>query len=161
MKEAMTGQLKPAAPAAAERQAWLGVLARAPAGLLAETWRRFEPKPAYRRVRGPATGLVLVRGRAGGTGERFNVGEATVTRCTIAFDDGRTGTSYALGRDHDKALHAALFDALLQDPAMRPRIEAELLAPARDMLATAAATAARKAAATRVDFFTMAREASV
>ena len=153
-------QTKRAPTDLADRQAWLGTLARAPAAALAEAWAGLNPKPGYRCVRGPETGLIMVRGRAGGTGQRFNVGEATVTRCTVALDDGLTGTSYALGRDRERALYAALFDALLQDPARRTVIERDLLDPVRGALVAKESATARKAAATRVDFFTVAREGS-
>ena len=32
-------------------------------------------RPGHARVRGPETGMVMVRGRAGGSGGRFNLGE--------------------------------------------------------------------------------------
>ena len=86
-------------------------------------------QPAFHKVRGPETGLVMVRGRAGGGGNPFNLGEATVTRATVRLETGEVGHAYCLGRDGDKAVIAACFDALLQrDP---DGIEAKVLAPLR------------------------------
>lgn len=42
--------------------------------------------PDYEVVRGPETGLVMIRGRVGNTGDAFNMGEALATRCV---DSGR------------------------------------------------------------------------
>ena len=113
--------------------------------------------PSHRRVRGPETGLVMLRGRAGGTGERFNLGEMTVSRCTVALSDGAVGHAYVAGTDLRRAELAALLDALLQDPARRPAIDRTLIEPlARAADARRDAIRAR-AATTRVDFFTLVR----
>lgn len=151
-----------AAPDAAEltdfqqrRQAAMAVLAAAPAARIANLWEAFADKPTYTRVRGPETGLVMIRGRAGGGGNPFNLGEATVTRATVRLASGEVGHAYALGRDADKAVQSACFDALLAiDPA---RIEAEILSPLRTEAAEADRLRREETAATRVDFFTMVR----
>ena len=101
------------------------------------------------------SGLVMVRGRMGGDGRAFNLGEATVTRAAIVLPDGRTGFAYQLGRDRAKARAAAVIDALWQG-AERRAVE-RALAPIRARLAEAEALAARRTAATRVNFFTMVR----
>jgi len=101
------------------------------------------------------TGLVMLRGRMGGDGRAFNLGEATVTRAAIVLPDGRTGFAYQLGRDRAKARAAAVIDALWQG-AERRAVE-RALAPIRARLAEAEALAARRTAATRVNFFTMVR----
>lgn len=110
-----------------------------------------------RWLRPPETGLVMVRGRVGGGGAPFNLGEMPVTRCAVALSDGAVGHAYIAGRDAAKARAAALVDALMQDPAHAERLERDLLAPLADALAAADAAADRKTAATRVDFFTMVR----
>ena len=51
-----------------------------------------EPLPDYVALRAPETGLVMVRGRIGGTGAPFNVGEMTVTRCSVPVNVN--GTAY-------------------------------------------------------------------
>ncbi|MBV5333620.1 phosphonate C-P lyase system protein PhnG, partial [bacterium] len=42
-------------------------------------------------LRPTETGLMMVQGRAGGTGQRFNLGEVSVTRCVLKPDANVTG----------------------------------------------------------------------
>jgi alpha-D-ribose 1-methylphosphonate 5-triphosphate synthase subunit PhnG len=141
--------------AANPRQEAMAVLSHAAPARLVELWSRWTDKPGFHKVRGPETGLVMIRGRAGGGGNPFNLGEATVTRATVRLETGEVGHSYALGRDGDKALTAALLDALFQrDPAT---VEAQVLTPLRTELADADKQRRDETAATRVDFFTMVR----
>lgn len=137
------------------RQAAMAVLSHASPARLAELWAAWTDRPAYHKVRGPETGLVMVRGRAGGGGNPFNLGEATVTRATVRLESGEIGHAYCLGRDGDKAVTAALFDALFQRDA--ETVEALVLAPLRAEQAAADARRRDETAATRVDFFTMVR----
>ena len=113
--------------------------------------------PSWRCLRLPETGMVMVRGRAGGTGQRFNLGEMTVTRCTVALDGGVTGSGYVAGRDHRHAELAAVVDALMQDPAKRPTSERLIIGPRESQQRAARQAAAQKAAATKVDFLTLVR----
>lgn len=46
----------------------------------------------------------MVRGRIGGDGRPFNLGEGTVTRATVRLASGETGFAYHLGRDASKAI---------------------------------------------------------
>ena len=141
--------------AANPRQEAMGVLSHAAPGRLGELWGSWADKPGFHRVRGPETGLVMVRARAGGGGNPFNLGEATVTRATVRLETGEVGHAYCLGRDGNKAVQAALFDALWQrDPAT---VEAQVLAPLRAEAAGADKHRRDETAATRVDFFTMVR----
>lgn len=135
----------------------MAVLAHAPSSRLAALWRDAGFDVAAEPVRGPETGLVTVRGRIGGGGAAFNVGEATVTRATVRLASGEVGHSYALGRDQDKARIAATIDALWQKPELRPRLEDLILAPLRLDHDTNSARRAAEVAATKVDFFTMVR----
>jgi alpha-D-ribose 1-methylphosphonate 5-triphosphate synthase subunit PhnG len=137
------------------RKAALDVLAAAPSRALAERWDRWADKPQHSKVRGPEIGLVMVRGRAGGGGAPFNLGEATVSRATVRLASGEVGHGYCLGRDLAKAEVIAIIDGLWQrDPAS---VEAQIIQPLR-ALATAADQQRRdETAATRVDFFTMVR----
>jgi alpha-D-ribose 1-methylphosphonate 5-triphosphate synthase subunit PhnG len=111
----------------------------------------------YTELRPVATGLVMVRGRIGGDGAPFNLGEATVTRAAVQMDSGEVGFSYSLGRDHDKARLAAVCDALWQSERCRDAIERHVLAPVRMRLERERAVQREQAAATRVDFFTLVR----
>lgn len=108
-------------------------------------------------LRKPETGLVMLRGRIGGDGAPFNVGEATVTRCAVQLRSGEIGLSYSLGRDSKKARLAALCDALWQTETHRPAIEQHVLGPVRMRIERERELAGRRAAATRVDFFTLVR----
>jgi alpha-D-ribose 1-methylphosphonate 5-triphosphate synthase subunit PhnG len=112
--------------------------------------------PEHEVLKAPETGTVMVEGRAGGAGRRFNLGEATVTRCVVRLPNGRMGFSYALGRDHRKARLAALLDARLQDAAAGSELARGIVTLAARQ-ATARDLASRKAAATKVDFFTLVR----
>jgi alpha-D-ribose 1-methylphosphonate 5-triphosphate synthase subunit PhnG len=112
--------------------------------------------PAYAILRGPETGLIMVRGRAGGGGAPFNLGEATVARCTVRSAEGQIGHAYCLGRDLRQAELAAALDAALQDPARHADIEDHVIAPLERAQAERRQLHARRAAATQVQFFTMA-----
>ncbi len=135
------------------RQAWMAVLARATADDLARLADGL--LPPYTRLRGPEIGLVMLRGSAGGTGPAFNLGEATVARCTVRAGD-HLGHAYCLGRDLQQAELAAALDAALQDPARHDRVAAAVIAPLAAAQGAARAETARRAAATQVQFFTMA-----
>lgn len=140
----------------------MGILARAPLDSL-ETWARGEilagTLPVRSWLRRPETGLVMVRARAGGTGERFNFGEMTLTRCALRLDSGQVGVAYVQGRSQRKAELAAIADALLQAEPWRDVLQRGLIEPLRQQLADSAARMQRKAQATRVEFFTLARDA--
>lgn len=146
-----------AKPESEMRRQMMAVLAHAPSSRLAGLWRDASFDVAAEPVRGPETGLVTVRGRIGGGGAPFNVGEATVTRATVRLASGEVGHSYALGRDADKARIAATIDALWQKPELRPRLEDLILSPLRLEHDANATRRAAEVAATKVDFFTMVR----
>jgi alpha-D-ribose 1-methylphosphonate 5-triphosphate synthase subunit PhnG len=139
------------------RRRWMAVLARAGADDLEAAWAGLGDRPDYRIVRGPEVGLVMVRGRAGGTGVRFNLGEMTVTRCTVELDDGTVGHAYVRGRHRRHAELAAALDAMLQAPARRAAVEARVVAPLAAEQAARRQTAEARAAATRVEFLTLVR----
>jgi len=140
------------------RQDWMSLLAKAPEGVLGQLWAAAGIEVAHEWLRPPETGAVMVRGRAGGTGAPFNLGEMTVTRCALRLGGGQVGHAYVAGRSHAKARIAALCDALMQDERHAPAVRAAVLAPLAEAAEEARATLAAKAAATRVEFFTVARE---
>ena len=141
-----------------DRQHWIKLLARAPEHML-ESALALVPAQSHVWLRRPESGLFMVQGRVGGTGNRFNVGEMTVTRCALRLSCGTAGVAYIQGRSHRRAEMAALADALLQTEQYRPLIETALLEPVNGYLNEKTQTRARKAQSTRVDFFTVAREA--
>ena len=140
----------------AARKAWLGLLAKSPAAELARLWTAMQMAPEYAILRAPEIGGVMVRGRAGAIGAAFNLGEMTVTRASVKLTDGTVGHGYVQGRGKDHALQAALVDALMQTDAAES-VEAGLLSPLRVALTQRKTDRAAKAAATKVDFFTMVR----
>jgi alpha-D-ribose 1-methylphosphonate 5-triphosphate synthase subunit PhnG len=137
------------------RQHWMSVLARADAaalrGLVAA-----QALPRHVRLRGPEAGLVMVQGRAGGSGAAFNLGEMTVVRCTIRNAAGQTGHATICGRSLEHAELAAALDAALQDPARQADLLDAVVAPLATAQAAARQATAERTAATRVQFFTMA-----
>jgi alpha-D-ribose 1-methylphosphonate 5-triphosphate synthase subunit PhnG len=143
-----------------DRSAWMSVLAKAPAAELAAAWDALGPLPGWQRLRAPEVGMVMARGRIGGIGRRFNLGEVTVTRCSVRLDadgGGTVGHAYVMGRDKLHAERAAVLDALLQRRDWRARVQAAAIRPLRDRAAQRRAEAARKAGATKVDFTTVTR----
>ena len=141
----------------AARQAWMGLLAKAAPVDLESAWAALGDKPRWRWLRKPETGLVMLRGRAGGTGQAFNLGEMSVTRCVLVTDEGYNGHAYVAGSDSRHAELAAVFDALLQDESRRPAVEEALLTPLRRKRQAAERARAEDAASSKVEFFTMVR----
>src|SRR5665647_31489 len=97
-----------------ERRAhWISVLSRASHEEITTATAGID-LPNVEIVKLAECGTLMIEARAGGTGQRFNSGEATVTRCVVRLED-RLGFAYALGRDKPKALLCATLDAVLQD----------------------------------------------
>ncbi|CAG2151787.1 phosphonate C-P lyase system protein PhnG [Cupriavidus numazuensis] len=150
--------------ASAARAAWLRILALAQPDALDEVYAQLSGQgalPAYRLLRKPEAGMAMVRGRAGGTGEQFNLGEMSVTRCAVVLEDGAAegtaGVGYVQGRSTRHAEQAAVLDALLQRADWHQRVHDTVLAPLAQAHAARAANRAGVAAQTRVEFFTMVR----
>ena len=137
------------------RQRWMAVLARAHAAEIADRLAACGELPKYQRLRGPEAGLVMVRGRAGGGGRAFNLGEMTVTRCSVQTDGGFVGHAYVTGRDERQAELAALVDALLQNPQRKAPLLTSIIEPLAAAQQARRAAVTAKAAATRVEFFAM------
>jgi len=135
----------------------MSALAQADAAMLEAAWQGLPSHPMYRLLRAPEVGLVMVRGRAGGTGAPFNLGEMTVTRCSVELGDGRVGHAYVPGRDRRHAETAAVLDAMLQDPAIRETVEKTVIASLRATREAQCRAARARASSTRVEFFTMVR----
>ncbi|MEM7567043.1 MAG: phosphonate C-P lyase system protein PhnG [Pseudomonadota bacterium] len=139
-----------------DRREVISTLARGQREELAEAVEAVGEPGGWRWLRAPETGLVMLRGRAGGGGAPFNLGEASVTRASLVLAGGETGHAYALGRDKAAARLAALLDALWQTPA-REAVETHALRPIQARVASQAEREEAEAAATTVDFFTLAR----
>jgi alpha-D-ribose 1-methylphosphonate 5-triphosphate synthase subunit PhnG len=113
--------------------------------------------PAHEELREPENGLVMVRGRIGGDGAPFNLGEATVSRAAVRLATGEVGFGYTLGRDGAKARMIALCDAMVQSDQFAGTIETQVIAPLRAAMTAERNRKAAEAAATRVDFYTLVR----
>ncbi len=148
--------MKDSADFDADRRDWMGVMARAPAGRVGELLDGATTRPVFEWLRAPEYGSVMVRGRTGASGAPFNLGEMTVTRCAVTLATGEVGHAYLQGRRRDDAEAAALVDAMMQTPAAED-LRAQVLAVLRAEAGTRRTTRAAKAAATKVDFFTMMR----
>jgi alpha-D-ribose 1-methylphosphonate 5-triphosphate synthase subunit PhnG len=135
----------------------MSVLALAPTEELEACWARTDVPPSYRLLRRPEVGLVMLRARAGGTGTRFNLGEMTVTRCSVQLADGSLGHAWVGGRDARHAELAAVFDALLQDPRRAAALTETVIEPLARAREARGRAAAARTAASRVEFFTMVR----
>ncbi|MBD2198619.1 MULTISPECIES: phosphonate C-P lyase system protein PhnG [Calothrix] len=148
-------------PTVSERQAWMGTLAKAELDLLEKLVNKLDNLPEYSFLRSPEIGLAMVRGRAGGTGEAFNLGEITMTRCVVqlenAGEEAIAGFGYVAGRSHLHAELAAICDALLQTPHWRDRIQAEVIQPLQIESQKQQELQQRQTEATKVNFFTMVR----
>ncbi|MFO7747240.1 MAG: phosphonate C-P lyase system protein PhnG [Orrella sp.] len=139
------------------RQRWMAALARASTDHLETAWAKLAAGEAITSLRPPETGMVMTQGRAGGNGQRFNLGEMTVTRATVKLTLGEVGHAYVAGRNKRHAELAAAFDALLQRETAHAMVECELITPLLAAQAARREKVAKQASATKVDFFTMAR----
>ena len=135
------------------RQGWMGLLARSNPKRLAQL---FPDLPAHDMLRSPEIGAVMLRGRIGGSGQPFNLGEMTVTRCVLKLGSGAVGHAHVQGRDKGHATRAAVLDALLTGPEA-DAIRANVLTPLLAEETARRATRAARAAGTRVELFTLVR----
>jgi len=140
----------------AQRKAAMAVLANSAAADIAARLQTIA-LPDHEDLREAENGLVMVRGRVGGDGAPFNLGEATVSRAAVRLASGEVGLGYALGRDREKARLIALCDALVQSRAFAGDVETKVIAPLRAAVAARRDRKAAETAATRVDFYTLVR----
>jgi alpha-D-ribose 1-methylphosphonate 5-triphosphate synthase subunit PhnG len=145
----------------AARQRWTAVLALASLNELEHAWAALADRPDYHLLRPTETGLALVRARVGGTGQPFNLGEMTVTRAAVQIRPSEggavTGFGHVAGRQARRAELVAVFDALLQMPERHGAVTRHVVAPLAARQRAAKAAAASKMAASKVEFFTVAR----
>lgn len=138
------------------RAFWMSTLAKAPLPLLEQCVANLNDLPDYGFLRSPEIGLTMVRGRAEGTGQPFNLGEITLTRCVIQLGD-LTGFGYVAGRSKRHAELAALCDGLLQHPDWQDQVRLQVLTPLQTAAQAQQKTDIAEVESTRVNFFTMLR----
>ncbi|MBP0017083.1 MAG: phosphonate C-P lyase system protein PhnG [Cyanobacteria bacterium SBLK] len=139
-----------------ERQSWMATLAKSSPEDLEKRVKTLGDLPEYRFLRSPEIGLTMVRGRAGGTGRVFNLGEMTIVRCTAIVEE-RIGFGYVGGRSRRHAELAAVCDALLQHPNWRDRVRESVIEPLQKELDGQKETQQRQTESTKVNFFTLLR----
>jgi len=139
-----------------QRQAVMAVLAHSDAAEISDRLKAIT-LPAHENLREPENGLVMVRGRTGGDGAPFNLGEATVSRAAVRLSTGEVGFGYVLGRDRRKAELIALCDAMVQSAEFADVVETKVIAPLRATVIAERNRKAAETAATRVDFYTLVR----
>jgi alpha-D-ribose 1-methylphosphonate 5-triphosphate synthase subunit PhnG len=142
-----------------QRQRWLSALAKAPADRVEALWNGLGAAPSYTLLRRPEIGLVMLQGRISGSGAPFAAGEMTVTRAAVRLESGELGIGYVGGRHPRQAEIVAVLDALGQRADWQQRIEDQVVAPLAQEADARRRLRASNAAATKVDFFTVAREA--
>jgi alpha-D-ribose 1-methylphosphonate 5-triphosphate synthase subunit PhnG len=144
-----------------DRREWLAVLAHAPREAL-ERYAEAIGAEHFECLREPEVGLAMLRARVGNGGDRFNVGEATITRCVVrhrgAAGTVAAGVGYVLGRDVRRAEWVARIDALLQQSEHHDAVMRDVVRPLQAATRTARADEAARTAASRVQFFTLAPE---
>lgn len=138
------------------RPQWMSLLAQAEPAELAVAMAPFAPPADATWLRPPQTGLYMLRGRIGGTGPQFNLGEVSVTRCSVQID-GHIGHAWVRDGNTRHAELAACADAWLQDSDKHPQLSTQVLEPLRQSLQARREAASRKAAASKVEFFTVVR----
>ena len=139
-----------------ERQSWMAILAKSSVVDLEQQVKTLGELPEYIFLRQPEIGLAMVRGRAGGTGEIFNLGEMTVTRCVVKVEN-ITGFGYVGGRSKRHAELAAVCDGLLQQPGWFDLVCDRVIQPLQTKLSERQEKQQRQTEATKVEFFTMLR----
>ena len=155
----MNAQLQPSADPemVRRRQALMKLCAEATTEELEAGLEAVGDVPQHQIVRAPEIGLVMLRGRMGGDGAPFNLGEATVTRAAVRLSSGEVGFSCLLSRTPEKARLAALVDALAQLEELVVPLDERLADPVRQRVAREAQAKIAQTAATRVNFFTLVR----
>ena len=136
-----------------DRKAWMATLARANAAELQALIANIGELPPFRYTRQAEIGLCQIRGRIGGHGRAFNLGEMTVTRCAVVLDERIEGIAYVQGRDRQHAELAALADACLLDGLL----SSTHLQHIHDRLQKQRRNRQSRSDDTRVEFFTLVR----
>ncbi len=148
------------------RQRWMRAFALSDTKTLEEALRNISPLPHYSYLRKPESGMIMLEGKAGSTGQRFNLGEMLVTRCAIALSiEGETekspakyeGHAYVMGNNPRHAAMAAVLDALMQDPKFTDHLEESLVSVIVEKHNKKQEAKAATTAASKVDFLTMVR----
>ena len=140
----------------ADRQAWMKELALANFAELEILWQQFTNKPEFKYLRATDSGLLQVQGKLGNTGDRFNMGDITITRSSISLANGINGFAFVQGRNKQHADLAAIIDAIMQSD-LATNAQTALIAPLQAARLERLKTATAATLQTKVDFFTLVR----
>ncbi len=138
------------------RQRWMRAFALGQEHVLEAALQQCEPAPTYTVLRKPEAGMIMLEGKAGNSGQRFNLGEMLVTRCAVSLNN-HEGHAYIMGNNPKHAIMAALLDALMQDSVYAENLEKTLVTPLLSTFECQRKHVAAQTANTKVDFFTMVR----
>jgi alpha-D-ribose 1-methylphosphonate 5-triphosphate synthase subunit PhnG len=139
-----------------KRKSWMSLLATSNQSDLLNLWEQKKIRVNYIWLRTPEIGSIMAQGRMGVTGDKFNIGEVTITRCSLKLNCGTIGHSYVQGRSKKKAEISALCDALMQTK-MSKEINKNIIIPLEKIKKDNKRKILSKAEATKVDFFTLVR----
>ncbi|TBR42520.1 phosphonate C-P lyase system protein PhnG [Marinomonas agarivorans] len=139
------------------RQYWMSIMAKSAASELLSLSDTEAAQQDFEVIRAPEIGLTQVRGRMGGTGSQFNLGDMTITRCVVLSAQGFYGYGYVAGRDKRHAERAAQLDAILQDEACFDRVMTHVITPLTKKLEQQQDNHTKEVAQTKVNFFTLVR----
>jgi alpha-D-ribose 1-methylphosphonate 5-triphosphate synthase subunit PhnG len=139
-----------------KRKSWMSLLATSNQSDLLNLWEQKKIRVNYIWLRTPEIGSIMAQGRMGVTGDKFNIGEVTITRCSLKLNCGTIGHSYVQGRSKKKAEISALCDALMQTK-MSKEINKNIIIPLEKIKKDNKDKILSKAEATKVDFFTLVR----
>lgn len=153
---------KTSQPAQVVRQRRIAALSLADEIMLETEAAKLPDSFSYIFLRRPEPGLVMLEGRAGNTGQRFNLGEMLITRCVVRLESQESnivseGYGFAQGNRPRHAELAAMFDALLQQKNWEESLERSLIGPLIAGRKEQLRKRAEETADTKVDFFTMVR----
>ena len=120
---------------------------------------------AFDVLRAPEAGLVMVRARLANTGDRYNLGEVTVTRCVVrhapsAGQAAVAGVGHVMGLNSAHALVVAQIDALLQLPALHGLLWSSVIEPLQHAMKQKQQAERANTETSRVRFFTLQSEAA-
>ena len=150
--------ISPVTGKTSKRQYWMSVLSRADVDALERHLVENNDLPSFDFLRKPETGLIMMRARAGGSGQRFNFAEATMTRCSVSVEGGYVGHGYVLGRNKRHAEIAALLDAILQSETEKHGSHWQFIRSLASQQEDLHRSRSRKVASTKVNFLTLEQE---
>ena len=139
------------------RPTWMAILAKSSLDDLEQQIKTLGHLPKYTFLRKSEIGLAMIRGRAGGTGQAFNLGEMTVTRCVVKMEENIKGFGYVGGRSKRHAELAAVCDGLLQQEKWFQKVSDCVIQPLKAKYSDRQQKQQSQTDATKVEFFTMLR----